>query len=273
VLSGLGLEVVVGTHALGHHGGHLAGEDVDRAADLQSAWLDPGIAAIVCARGGYGAMRLLDHLNWAALAEAEPKILLGCSDVTALHEAFASRLGVATLFGPMPATAIFDEGEPHQESLAALVTMLFAPDRARVLTSPGVRTLIGGEAQGITTGGTLTLLAAGVGSPEHRPAAGGIAFLEDVCEAPYRLDRMLTQLLRAGWFSGVAGIVTGTWRDCGSTEETDRLLLDLLEPLGVPLLAGLDFGHGIPQLTVPLGIAAELDADVGTVVLATPALL
>jgi muramoyltetrapeptide carboxypeptidase len=274
VLQGFGLDVVVSEHVLDRSTDppYLAGSDADRAADLHRAWLDPGIAAVVCARGGYGAMRLLDQLDWAALAQGEPKILLGGSDATALHQAFATHLGLATLFGPMPATAILDGTQPDQISLTALRTMLLDPDRARVLSSPRTRTLIGGRARGVSTGGTLSLLAAGVGSPEYRPASGGIVFVEDVAELPYRIDRMFTQLLRAGWFAGVQGIVAGTWAGCGTDEEIDRVLLDRLGFLDVPLLAGMDFGHGVPQLTVPLGIAAELDATAGTVVFTTPAL-
>jgi len=274
LLCDLGLEIVLGTHVLDRSSQveHLAGEDANRAADLERAWLDPDIAAVICARGGYGATRVLDHLDWAAMARAEPKILLGCSDSTALHQAFAAQLGVATLFGPMVATAVLGESA-DLVSLTALRTVLFEPERARVLTCPGLRTLLSGQAEGITTGGTLSLLAAGVGGPECRPATGGVVFIEDIDEAPYRIDQMLTQLLRSGWFTGVAAIVAGVWEQCGAPDEIDRLLIERLEPLDVPVLAGLDFGHGIPQLTVPLGVAAKLNANTGTVVLSTPGLL
>ena len=261
VLRGLGLEVGVGKHALDRgfaSGGvppglaYLAGTDADRAADVQDAWCDPRIAAVFCARGGYGAARVLDHLDWAALRSAAPKLLHGSSDITALHAAFSRRLSVATSFGPMVASLIAD-AEP--EALAHLRAWLFGAG-APVTGSHALR---GGRADGLLTGGNLTLLTSLLGT-EHapEPAAGRVAFLEDVGEAPYRVDRMLTQLLQAGWLDDVAGIMLGTWIDCG---ELEAVFADRLTPLGVPILAGVPVGHGPRQLTVRLGVPVLLDAD------------
>jgi muramoyltetrapeptide carboxypeptidase len=254
VLRGIGLDVVVGEHALARPSGtlgYLAAADADRAADLLDAWCDPRIAAVLCARGGYGAARVLDHLDWAALAEAPPKLLHGSSDITALHVAFGRRLGVHTSYGPMVASLIADAGP---EALAHLKAGLFgagAPVR-------GIRALRAGRARGPLTGGNLALLASLTGTPHApEPARDRIAFLEDVDEAPYRVDRMLTQLLQAGWFDGVAGIVLGTWIGCGDLE---AVFADRLVPLGVPILAGVPVGHGPRQLTVRLGAPALLDA-------------
>ena len=127
-----------------------------------------------------------------------------------------------------------------------------------------------GTARGVLVGGTLALLAQCVGTPEHRPATGGIAVLEDVAEPAYRIDGMLTQLLRAGWFDGVAGVVLGTWERCGP--DVVDVVVERLRPLGVPMASGLAFGHGRPQLTVPLGVDAVLDATGGSLVLDRPAL-
>jgi muramoyltetrapeptide carboxypeptidase len=259
VLRRLGLDVVVGEHALarapaGPNGGrlrYLAAADADRAADLQDAWCDPAVAAVLCARGGYGAARVLDHLDWAALGEAPPKLLHGSSDITALHAVFGGRLGVPTSYGPMVASLIAD-AEP--EALAHLKAGLFgagAPVR-------GTHALRAGRVRGPLTGGNLALLASLLGTPyAPEPATGRIAFLEDVDEAPYRVDRMLTQLRQAGWFDGVAGIVLGTWVGCG---DLDAVFADRLLPLGVPILAGVPVGHGPRQLTVRLGAPALLDA-------------
>jgi muramoyltetrapeptide carboxypeptidase len=146
----------------------------------------------------------------------------------------------------------------------------FDPGSVRVLAGGGLQREVGGQARGVLVGGTLALLANTVGTPEHRPARGGLAVLEDVAEPAYRIDSMLTQLLRTGWFDGVAGIVLGSWRDCGpAAHET---LVERLAPLGVPLVSGLPFGHDVPQLTVPLGVEAELDADAGSLTLVQPAL-
>jgi len=255
VLRGLGLEVVVGKHALDHNPSgltYLAGSDADRAADLQTAWCDPRSAAVFCARGGYGATRVLDHLDWDAMGRATPKLLHGSSDITALHTAFGRRLSVPTSFGPMVASLIA-EGDP--EALAHLRAGVFG-GRAPVHGSHALR---GGRARGVLTGGNLTLLTSLLGTPHApEPAAGRIAFLEDVDEEPYRVDRMLTQLLQAGWFEGVAGIVLGTWTDCG---DLDAIFADRLTPIGVPILAGVPVGHGPRQLTIRLGAGATLDAD------------
>jgi muramoyltetrapeptide carboxypeptidase len=258
VLRGLGLEVVIGKHALDRSPQapagltYLAGTDADRAADLQEAWCDPRIAAVFCARGGYGAARVLDHLDWTAMRRAQPKLLHGSSDITALHMAFGRRLSVSTSFGPMVASLIAD-AEP--EALAHLRASIFGAGAP----VPGTHALRGGRVRGTLTGGNLTLLTSLLGtaySPE--PAAGRIAFLEDVGEAPYRIDRMLTQLLLAGWFEDVAGIVLGTWTDCG---DVGAVLTDRLRPLGVPILAGVPVGHGARQLTLRLGAPALLDTD------------
>lgn len=252
VLRGLGLDVVVGEHALDRAPlRYLAGSDADRAADLQDAWCDPRIAAVLCARGGYGAARVLDHLDWAALRETPPKLLHGSSDITALHVAFGSRLGVPTSFGPMVATMVVDAGGEALEHLRAGLFGAGAPVR-------GTQTLRAGRAEGTLTGGNLSLLASLIGTRyAPAPAAGRIAFLEDVDEAPYRVDRMLTQLLQAGWFEGVAGIVLGTWIGCG---DLGPVFADRLMPLGVPILAGVPVGHGPRQLTLRLGAPALLDA-------------
>jgi muramoyltetrapeptide carboxypeptidase len=254
VLRGLGFEVVVGKHALDRNPSgltYLAGSDAERAADLQAAWCDPRISAVFCARGGYGATRVLDHLDWTAMGRATPKVLHGSSDITALHVAFGRRLSVPTSFGPMVALLIDDDAE----ALAHLRDGLSgagAPVR-------GSHALRGGRACGVLTGGNLTLLTSLLGTayaPE--PAAGRIAFLEDVDEAPYRVDRMLTQLLQAGYFEDVAGIVLGTWTGCGDLE---AVFADRLTPIGAPILAGVPVGHGPRQLTIRLGAGAELDAD------------
>ncbi|GGS42200.1 LD-carboxypeptidase [Streptomyces griseoviridis] len=271
VLRGWDLDPVVAAHALDRHGtfGYLAGTDADRAADLQAAWCDPAVDAVLCARGGYGAQRVVDLLDWDALRAAGPKVLVGFSDITALHEAFAVRLGLVTLHGPMAAGVDFLKNARAQEHLKAT---LFAPETVRTLTSGGAA-LVPGRARGVTLGGCLSLLAADLGTPHARPGArGGLLCLEDVGEETYRLDRCLTQLLRAGWLDGVRGVLLGSWEDCGTPDRVRALLADRLGGLGVPVAEEFGFGHCAGALTVPFGVSAELDADAGTLTLDEPAL-
>jgi len=261
VLRGWGLEPVLMPHALAANG-FLAGADRDRAADFTEAWADPSFAAVVSARGGYGAQRMIDLIDWERLRGIAPKAFVGFSDVTALHEAIGLRLGVAQLHGPMPGWSKFSQDPETQEHLRL---HLFEPERVRKLASATARPLVGGKATGVTVGGTVTLLAAGIGTAEHRgDLAGGLLLLEDIGEAPYRLDRAFTQLRRAGWFDGLAGVVLGSWVDCGPYEEVRAVLSDHFGGLGVPVAEEFGFGHRIPSLTVPLGLEAVLDADAGT---------
>ncbi|MDH6110557.1 muramoyltetrapeptide carboxypeptidase [Kitasatospora sp. MAP12-15] len=272
ILRSWGLEPVVGEHVLDTHPtfGYLAGTDADRAADFQAAWLDPTIAAVLCARGGYGTQRVVDLLDWDALRAAPPKVLIGFSDATVLHELMAQRLGLATLYGPMGAGASFVGDGPTAEHLRRT---LFDPASVMTLTGPDAAPLLPGRAHGITAGGCASLLAVERGTPGARPSFdGAILLLEDVNEHPYQLDRILTQLLRSGALEGVRGVALGSWEGCGRPEQVREIMLARLEPLGVPVLWELGFGHGPSTLTVPLGVPAVLDADAGTLTLELPAL-
>jgi len=255
ILRTWGLDVHVAPHVHDVHPTlpYLAGHDVDRARDLTDAWHDPDVKAVLSARGGYGSQRLLDHVDWTSLTRV--KHFTGSSDTTALHSAF-TRVGHTTHFGPMIGTSAFVHDARAQENLRR---GLFDPPT--VLTGPRATTLVPGRARGTTTGGTLTLL-------DTATPPGGVVLLEDVDEDTYRLDRMLTALLRSGWFDTATGVALGSWNRCGDTE---HVLHDRLTPLGVPVVADLGFGHCPGQLTIPLGVDVELDADHGTLtVLETP---
>ncbi|MFF8102744.1 LD-carboxypeptidase [Streptomyces sp. NPDC016640] len=271
VLRGWDLDPVVAPHALDRHDefGYLAGSDADRAADLQSAWCDPDVDAVLCARGGYGAQRMVDLLDWPAMRAAGPKVFVGFSDITALHEAFAVRLGLVTLHGPMAAGIDFVKSARAQDHLRST---LFTPETVRTLHSDGTA-LVPGRARGVTLGGCLSLLSAGLGTSHARPSArGGLLCLEDVGEETYRLDRCLTQLLRTGWLDGVRGLLLGSWARCEPYHGVRAMLADRLGGLGVPVAEQFGFGHCEDALTVPFGVAAELDADAGTLTLDEPAL-
>jgi muramoyltetrapeptide carboxypeptidase len=248
---------------------YLAAPDASRAADLMAAWCDPGTAAVFCARGGYGVHRMVDLLDWESLAAAGPKALVGFSDITALHQAFATRLGVSTIHGPV----LTSLGAGDHESRAHLRELLFDPESALSLTPEPVTTLVPGCAEGVLVGGNVALLAAEAGTATAMPAAECIAVLEDVDEDLYRLDRMLTHLLRSGWFDGVRGVAVGQFNGCGTEESLRRLVEDRIATLGVPTLLGVPVGHVDRNLALPFGVPAVLDADAGTLALREPALL
>jgi muramoyltetrapeptide carboxypeptidase len=271
VLRGWDLDPVVAPHVLDRHGelDHLAGTDADRAADLQHAWCDPSVDAVLCARGGYGAQRMVDLLDWEAMRAAGPKVFVGFSDITALHQAFAVRLGLVSLYGPAAAGVDFIKNTRAQEHLKAT---LFAPERVRTIASDGAA-LVPGRARGVTLGGCLSLLASDLGTPHARDGArGGLLLIEDVGERAYRIDRTLTQLLRSGWLDGVTGIALGSWEQCGPYGEVRAVLVDRLAGLGVPVVEEFGFGHCAAALTMPFGVTAELDADACTLTLDQPAL-
>ncbi|GAA2256493.1 LD-carboxypeptidase [Streptomyces amakusaensis] len=272
ILRSWGLEPVVMPHVRGRHTRfrYLSSDDADRARDLTEAWCDPSVAAVICARGGYGAQRMADLLDWTAIRAAGPKVFVGYSDVTVLHEAFAARTGLATLHGPMIGALTFLKDETTRESLRAT---LFEPESVRVLGLPSARALVPGRARGVTLGGCASMLAAELGTPHARVSArGGLLLLEDVGEEDYRLDRILTQLLRSGLLDGVTGVALGSWADCGPYERVREVLRDRLGGLGVPVVEELGFGHGDVNLTMPLGVLAVLDAEAGTLTLDRPAL-
>jgi muramoyltetrapeptide carboxypeptidase len=247
-----GLRVRVAPRAAGRHRrlGYLAATDAERAADLQQAWCDPDVRAVWAVRGGYGAQRMVDRLDLDALRAAGRKHLIGFSDVTALHTRLGRELGLVTVHAP---------GLSSVEQLADPVTR--AALRAALLDRPSPeqvlgqgRSLLVGSARGALVGGNLTLLAADVGI-EPAPAEATVLLLEEVNEPPYRIDRLLTQLLRAGWFAAVTGVVCG---DLGLGD--DEVLLDRLAPLGIPVLTGLGVGHGSGNLALPLGADVRLEA-------------
>lgn len=278
-----GLRVEIGEHVRDRHPGlpYLAGTDAARAAELRDAWCAPDVDAVFCARGGYGTLRMLDLLDWQAIAGCPPKLFVGSSDITTLHEAIGRRVGVATVLGPMVATHMFVDEEAHAEAEPGspepareqLRRMLFHPEAALRLGGPDAQTLVPGTARGTLVGGNASMLAATLGAPDTpAPPPGALAVLEDVTEDPYRLDRILTQLLRAGWFDGVAGIALGSWQDCGEQAEIRAMITDRLAPLGVPIIWELGFGHCARTMSLPLGVTGTLDADAGELLLDEPAL-
>jgi len=265
-----GLEPVVYPSAedRGSTRSYLAGDDRLRAGDLQRALADPDIAGIIFATGGSGSQRTLAALDWERLAGLPPKVLAGYSDVTAILEAAASRLGWASLHSCMASSA----GPAAHYSFGSLLRTLMHPEQAMWLSFPGATTVVSGTAAGLTLGGNLSLLVSSLATATSRPARGGILLVEDESEEDYRIDRMLTQLRRSGYLDGVAGIICGTFHGCGEPGQIEPILAERLGGLGVPMIAWADIGHGGPNQAFPIGIAAELDADARTLRLLDPPL-
>ena len=264
---GLGWEPVPGRHCRGRRG-YLSGSDGERAEDLNAALRDPSIDAVWFLRGGYGSMRILVDVDWPALAR-HPKPLVGFSDNTAVHLA-ANAVGVVAFHGPHPHTPAFPDFARDN-----LLRVLSSAEPAGVLPFPGggpgrAETLSGGRAEGPLVGGNLSLLSGTMGTPYAVQPEGAILVLEEVGEAPYRLDRMLTHLKLAGVLDAVAGIAVGGVTEAPG-EDGDALsrevLRDRLGGLGVPVAIGFPFGHFDESWTLPVGARARLDADAGTLAL------
>ena len=260
MLTEWGLRVALAPHVYARHG-YLAGTDDVRRADLNLALRDPEVRAVIATRGGYGVQRLVDGLDDAAV-RADPKLVVGFSDITALQLALWRVARLPTVHGPGAAWVPERTGLVSAESLRrALMTTDNVVIRAE---DDSVR--IGGVSRGVLLGGNLSLLVSTVGTADMPDLTGAILLLEEIDEPPYKVDRMLLQLRRAGHLDGLAGVALGHFTGCSDEWPTtvSQVLLDHLGPLGVPVLGGLPIGHGPDQLTVILGTPSTLDADAGT---------
>jgi muramoyltetrapeptide carboxypeptidase len=245
--------------------GYLAGDDDARAAELSRALADPTIAGVFCARGGYGLMRILARLDAAAFARA-PKLVVGFSDVTALH-AWAARAGVVSLHGPV----VTQLAKLPAEDAASLFALAEATSPAPPLT--GLRALAGAASSGAAVegplvGGNLEVLSRLVGTPWALGLDGAVLFLEEIGERPYRIDRQLTQLELSGALDGLAGVVIGDFVGCaekdGSAPDAETVLVERLGRRGIPVVAGAPIGHGSRNRAIPHGARVRLDPAAGT---------
>jgi len=276
----MGLVPKPAPHLLDRYG-YLAGADAARAADLNAMYADDNVRAVFAVRGGWGCARILPHLNYE-LIRAHPKLLIGFSDITALHMAFAARAGFTTIHGPNAASSW---GKLSWTSFHALAfegaTPLYsnpvATDDRLVQRTGRTRTFRPGKASGRLLGGNLTVLAALMGTPYLPDFDGAILFLEDVDEAEYRIDRLLTQLALGGVLRRVAGVVFGQCVNCRAPGPSyggftlSQVLQQHLEPLGVPAFQGALIGHIANQFSLPEGARTEIDAEAGTIRILEPA--
>lgn len=271
-MQALGFKVKTGAHYANRYG-HLAGSDAERAGDLNAMFADREVKAIICARGGSGAARLLPLLDYD-LIRRNPKVLLGYSDITALHSAIHAKTGLVTFHGPIGA------GSWNKFNVDQFNRMFFnrelieyrnLADAGDELVQRKNRTIpiTGGKAQGELIGGNLTVLTALAGSPYLPDFSGKILFLEDVSEAPYRIDRMFSTLKLMGALDRIAGLIFGECSECDPGDGYGSLNLaqifdDHIKPLKIPAYRGAMIGHIRQQFIVPVGGRVEMDADAGT---------
>lgn len=263
VLHGLGYKTVMAPNTK-ERDGFFAGTDMDRAAGVNTLFSNDDVKAIVCLNGGYGSARILDKLDYAMIAK-HPKLLIGFSDITALHTALGEKAGIVTVHGPMMNTLVpanhsaytwqqFTNGVTTTEPIG----MLSLP--------PGknLQTIIAGTAQGKLVGGNLTMLAAAAGTPYELKGDGAVLVLEDVNEDAYRIDRMMQQLWQNGLLKRVNAIVYGDFLNCGhdlGDFTTDDVLTYYAKLAGKPAIKGLPIGHGMDNAFLPLGVHAIVRAS------------
>ena len=252
----LGWEPVMFPGALARHG-YLAGDDASRAADLNAAIRDPRIDGIWCMRGGYGAMRILDAIDYDALRRS-PKAVIGYSDITALHCAIAARCGLVSYHGPNA------RGELTPFSRASLERATRQSGDPFAGAAP-LTMCQDGHATGPLAGGNLALLCALIGTPYAPSFDGAILIIEDVSEPLYRIDRMLRQLVLSGALAALAGLCIGSFTERGDERDDAPRSLDVLFAEAAahvrgPVASGAPIGHVADQWTLPLGARAELSA-------------
>lgn len=272
---GLGLVPKIAPHALDRHG-YLAGQDADRAADVNQFFADSTVAALLPIRGDVGSARILPYLDYGLIRQ-NPKIITGFSDLTALLLGIHAQTGLVTFHGPNGLTAWRDDQvTPFRQVLFEGAQLRFenaiaGEDRDRIMqTRNRILTLTPGRARGRLYGGNLSVLSGIVGSPYLPDLTGAILFVEDIGENIYRIDRMMTQLKLAGILDSLAGFIFGQCTHCGPDADYGSLTLpevlqDLIQPLGIPAWSGATIGHVEPILTLPLGLEVEIDADQGTI--------
>ncbi len=252
LLESFPLKIRPGSH-LFNHLNYLAGPDHDRVSDLHQMFSDPEIKAIFCARGGYGSARLLNKIDFE-LIRKNPKIIVGFSDLTALLIAIYKKTGLVTIHGPTLSDLPKNKNWPN---LSELITTSHRP---QVFLKQG-RIINNGKARGILLGGNLSTICSLLDTLFLPSFEGVILFLEEKGESPYRLDRMLTQLLLSGRLDRLSALIIGQIMDCGEKEIINSVLQERLGSLSIPVVTGLPVGHGNENISLPLGLPAVIDTE------------
>ena len=251
--------------------GYFAGSDKDRADDLMEKFSDKSVKGIVCARGGYGCSRILPMLNYDVI-RANPKVIIGYSDITALLYGIYKKSGLITFHGPV-GTSTFND-----YSVNNFNKVLINPERTSLFPNStsgddeniyGVTSIVKGKGKGRLVGGNLSIMVSLIGTEFDVDYSNKIIFIEEIGEEPYRVDRMLTQMIQAGKFNNTAAVMMGIFRKCEVKKESDltaksftlmEVLQDRLGSLKIPVVYGMSFGHVKDKFTIPFGALAELDA-------------
>lgn len=253
--------------------GYLAGTDQDRLLDLHDAFSNKKIDAIWCIRGGYGATRYLDQLDFDLIRE-NPKPLIGYSDITALLNTIFQHTGNPCFHGPVAGSSIseFTMNGMHPLFHEEGFTFSLSENNIEKGNEDPIyryREIVPGIARGPLAGGNLSLLSAMVGTKHAVDAKGKLVFIEDVEEEPYRVDRMLTQLISSGFFDEATGIILGIFADCGKKDEKSWTLAETIDErmknIGKPCAYGFSFGHIVDKITFPLGVEAEMNTSLAQV--------
>lgn len=253
--------------------GFLAGTDQQRLDDLHQMFSDPNIDGIVCARGGYGSGRLLPKINYD-LIKANPKVLVGYSDITALLYGIHQKTGLVCFHGPVGASEYseFTDKAFEQVLMKGKAPKFERPKEWEENEDPAFQYLpiVEGTAEGALVGGNLSLMCSLMGTPYDIDFKDKIVFIEEIGESPYRVDRMLTQLLNSGKLSEAKGVAMGVFRGCETKPDDpdfalstslENVLKDRFGNMNIPVLYGLPIGHIDDNATLPLGVQAELDVE------------
>ncbi|MFZ2490170.1 MAG: LD-carboxypeptidase [Thermoanaerobaculia bacterium] len=267
VLEARGMRVTLAGNIDHRYRTYLAGTDEERASELNRFFRAPEFDAFFCSRGGYGTMRILDAIDYDAI-RANPRPIVGFSDITALHQAIACRAGVAAFHGPMLNLDFHDGLSPDIE---AWFWSMLAGDAPLSRPFAAEDVVVEGEASGVLFGGCLSLSTALVGTSYDYWPDGGIWFWEEVEESVYRIDRMLTHLRLSGRIRRIRGVVIGRLKGCGTDAEMLELLRDFFLPYGIPVVRNLPFGHHGDNLLMPIGVPARLDTKEQTLTILEPA--
>jgi muramoyltetrapeptide carboxypeptidase len=270
-LRNLGFNIIYSDRLM-QKNGYFSATDEERAADLNEMFERKDVQAIMCARGGYGCARILPFLNYE-LIENNPKILIGFSDVTAIQYALYKRSNLITFHGPVSISTF------SSFSIKNFQNVLLSPSEELKLENSetgndynpyGITTLAEGNAQGELVGGNLSIVVSLIGTDYDVDSFGKIIFLEEFIEEPYRIDRMLTQMIQAGKFKNAAGIALGVFKLCEPNKTNSsfngsfslmEVLKDRLGNLGIPVVYGLSFGHMADKFTLPFGGKAEINTE------------